>query len=121
MRGPMSNDLRYAMARVATKYLRPMLILGMFVVVNCLGLIPSACPQQLTVSKHAASRLIDSDAKSILDQSSKALQSKDGPEDVACKVTLSLSGTVSSFDFPTPNEIDTPDDFKTVCSSPGYI
>lgn len=84
-------------------------------------LIQGVSAQSLSASKHAQSSLTDANAKAIFSQASAVLQSKDGSDDAACNVTFSLAGSVSTFDFPTPAEIDTPDDFRVVCSRPGYV
>jgi hypothetical protein len=91
------------------------------IIFYCFGFILPAFAQQLMVGKHAQSRLQGAEGRAIFDQASKALQTKDGPNDVPCKVTLLMAGDVSTFDYPTPTEIDTPDDFRTVCLSPGYV
>jgi hypothetical protein len=83
--------------------------------------VPGSFPQQLSTSRHTQSQLTDADAKTILAQASSVLQTKDGPDDVACNVTLSLAGSVSTFDFPIPDELYTPADFEAVCSRPTYI
>jgi hypothetical protein len=117
----MSGLMRYPMLRNATPSLRPVLGLLIAGIANCLVTIPFAYGQQLDVSKHAQSQLADTDAKAIFSQASAVLQSKDGPDDISCHVTFSLAGSVSTFDLPTPAEIDTPGDFRAVCSRPGYV
>jgi hypothetical protein len=113
--------MRYPIVRTAQLSFH--LVIGLLIagIANCLLVVPSASSQQLNVSKHAQSQLADTDAKTIFSQASAVLQSKDGSDDIACNVTFSLAGSVSKFDLPTPAEIDTPDDFRAVCSRPGYV
>src|SRR5437868_3856891 len=117
----MAIALGYPVEGVVKQVRHSMLALAILALAHCSASALQANAQQLDVSRHAQAQLTDKDAKRILAEASKILQTKDGPNDVACDVTLSLAGSVSTFDLPTPTEINTPDDFDTVCRRPGYF
>jgi hypothetical protein len=86
------------------------------------GLLPPfASCQQLEVGRHSHSELSDKEARTNFSGASLILQTKDGADDIACNVTLSLAGSVSSFDSPVPADIYTSADFRQVCAAPGYV
>jgi hypothetical protein len=96
----------------------PFVILG---IIHCFGASTFVSAQQLKVARHAQAQISTIEAETALDQGSKVLQAKDGPGDTACNVTFSLAGQITVFDDPIPSEIDTPEDFVRICSSPGYV
>lgn len=76
--------------------------------------------KDLQVSRFSTSDLSNEEADHILGDASTVLKVSDGPDDIACDLTLSRSGDVST--FRTGNGIiNTASDFRRVCEEPGFV
>jgi Matrixin len=88
----------------------------------CVFAVPSNCyAQGLQVSRNDQSSLSDAEAMRCLTDASNVLQKKDGPNDVSCRVSLTLAGTVLIDPAPSPADVYTEGDFDQVCLRPGYV
>ena len=76
--------------------------------------------RQLQVSRYTTSALTDANANSILTDSSVILNTNDGIGDIACSISFSLSGNVTTFTTGT-GVIENGTDFNTVIGLPGHV
>ncbi|MCA9069244.1 MAG: S1 family peptidase [Planctomycetaceae bacterium] len=74
----------------------------------------------LQISRHTTTSLTNSDADTILADASSALQTNDGPGDVACNVRLQRNGNVTTFTV-GDGTIDSSFELNQVLQAPGWI
>ncbi len=77
---------------------------------------------RLTISRHSSVSFTERDADRILSDATKALQNKDGDDDVACNVKLVRSGNVGEFDQNQGKaQVDSAEDLDQVQNLPRNI
>ena len=78
------------------------------------------CRQRLAVSRYTTADISEADADRITADSSTVLQTKDGPDDIACPVQFVRDGGITVFET-GDGSIDTAKEFDTVVGLPGQV
>ena len=82
--------------------------------------LTAARQRALPITRFFTSQLTEDEADRILRDASLVLQMNDGDDDVACNLTLSRDGDVSTFTRGN-GIISSEGDFTRVCSQPGFV
>ncbi|HEV2763031.1 MAG TPA: hypothetical protein VGV38_08555, partial [Pyrinomonadaceae bacterium] len=72
----------------------------------------------ITVNRFHTVDLSDADARRILADASELLTTDDGANDVACRVTFRLQGSVTTFDV-GDGSVDSEAEYDAVCATGG--
>lgn len=82
--------------------------------------IPALLEKGVHVSKSPRADINEDEADGMLNDASTILKMSDGGGDIACDLTLTRDGNISTFDIGT-GAVDTEFDFRRVCAQPGLI
>ena len=84
------------------------------------GGLPDVVEYRLQVRRFTTTPLTDADADRILADATTAMQTNDGPGDVACGVSMVRDGAVTTFST-GDGSIDSSAEFTTLINLPGWI